>query len=247
MAAVALVREVIPAPQAHRYSGGVSAAEAPLLLRGHGDGSDNGGVKPTKYRSRSHDDTRLWPRRAMTRSQGFTRGDLDTSFPLDDKMLALRGTTDTTTYYAAVGVYFTVVAAAWREAERKPASRIVADAPELIAQLVRVGLLDGDERVQKRAYMHSVARAISARRQSTERKQRNRAGMSRGTDRDSRDRHAVSTDIQSGAERSGAEPYRAVPTDQSGSVPRAGAKNGLKATLGEFHDVVKPFPSGKPA
>lgn len=171
----------------------------------------------------------------MTRLQGFQRGDLDTSFPLDDKFLALRASTDPITYYAATGIYFTIVAATWREAERKSAGRIAPDAPELIAHLVRVGLLDAEECVTKRAYTHSVGRAVRARRSSTDRKSRNRAGMSRGTDRDSRDRHGVSTDIQSGAERSGAVP--SVQSLQGRSV--AGARNGLKATLGDFADVVK--------
>lgn len=151
----------------------------------------------------------------MTRAQGFARGDLDTSFPLDDKFLALRGSVDPPTYYAAAGVYFHIVAATWREAERKPGSRVAPDAPELIAHLVRVGLLDGDECVQRRAYTHLIGRALRARRTATNRKQRNRAGMSRETDRDSDGRHGMSTDIQSGAERSGAVQSGA---DQSGAV-----------------------------
>lgn len=140
----------------------------------------------------------------MGRAQGFARGDIDTAFPLDDKFLALRGQADPVTYYAASGVYFHVVAGTWREAERKPASRIAPDAPEIVALLVRVGLLDADECVPRRAFTHFLGRAVRARRAATDRKARNRTQMSRVTDRDTRDRHALSTDIQSGAERSGA-------------------------------------------
>lgn len=157
----------------------------------------------------------------MTRAQGFARGDLDTAFPLDDKFLALRSSTDGPTYYAATGVYFHIVAATWREAERKPATRITPDAAPYIAHLVRVGLLDGDECIPRRAYGHSVGRALRARKAATDRKSRNRSGMSRGTDSDTRGSHAVSTDIQSRTEQ-----IRSVPSVQSRPAHATGATNG---------------------
>jgi hypothetical protein len=120
----------------------------------------------------------------MTRSQGFARGDLDTSFPLDDKFLALRGRLTSERYYAGVGVYWTVVAAVWREAERKIAIRVVPDAADLIDELIAVGLLDPDGRVPSRAFTNHIGRARRQRKVSAERQARNRAGKSRGVTRD---------------------------------------------------------------
>ena len=115
----------------------------------------------------------------MPRSQGFARGDLDTSFPLDDKFLALRGRLTAERYYAGVGVYWTIVAAVWREAERKVALRVVPDAAELIDELIAVGLLDPDGRVPSRAFTNHIGRARRQRKSSTERQARNRAEKSR--------------------------------------------------------------------
>ena len=121
----------------------------------------------------------------MTRSQGFARGDLDTAFPLDDKFIALRGLLTPERYYAAVGVYFTVVAATWREAERKLAVRVAPDAPALIEDLVAVGLFDGTGRVSTRAFTSWIGRARRNRKSATDRQARNRAGLSREVTRDS--------------------------------------------------------------
>lgn len=120
----------------------------------------------------------------MPRSQGFARGDLDTAFPLDDKFLALRGRLDAERYYAAAGVYFTVVAATWREAERKVAIRVAPDAPDLIEHLVAVGLLGDDGRLPTRVFTSWVGRARRQRKSSAERQARNRAGKSREVTRD---------------------------------------------------------------
>ena len=121
----------------------------------------------------------------MPRSQGFARGDLDTAFPLDDKFLDLRGRLSSERYYAATGVYFHVVAACWREAERKIALRVVPDGDGLIDELIAVGLLDPDGRVPNRAFVNHIGRARRQRRASTERQARNRAGKSREVTRDS--------------------------------------------------------------
>lgn len=128
----------------------------------------------------------------MPRSQGFARGDLDAAFPLDDKFLALRGSVSVERYYQATGVYFHIAAATWREAERKPASKVCPDAGEIIDDLVRVGLLDSDGCVTRRAYMHTVGRAKAQRRTASDRQARNRAGMSRVTPRDNGVTNAVS-------------------------------------------------------
>lgn len=111
----------------------------------------------------------------MPRSAGFARGDLDTAFPLDDKFLALRGRLTFDRYYAATGVYFHVVAASWREAERKAAIRVVPDAADLISELVAVGLLDENGRVPTRAFGAWVGRARKARKAAAERQARKRS------------------------------------------------------------------------
>ena len=116
----------------------------------------------------------------MPRSQGFARGDIDTAFPLDDKFLALRGRLSSERYYTAVGVYFTVVAATWREAERKTAAKVAPDAAVPIEDLQSAGLLDADGRVTNRAFTSWIGRARRLRKASTERQARNRAEKSRG-------------------------------------------------------------------
>ena len=82
----------------------------------------------------------------MARSQGFAIGDFDTSFPLDDKVLDLAArAASRPLYYQAVGVYFHVFGAAWRDAERKNVGRLAPGAsPRAIALLVEVGLLNAD-------------------------------------------------------------------------------------------------------
>lgn len=121
----------------------------------------------------------------MSRSQGFARGDLDTAFPLDDKFMALRVRLTPEKYYAAVGVYFTIVAATWREADRKPGPKVAPDAAEIIEELVSAGLLDGSGRVTSRAFTSWIGRARASRKSATERQARNRAGMSRATNGES--------------------------------------------------------------
>ena len=112
----------------------------------------------------------------MPRAQGFARGDIDTAFPLDDKFLALRGRLTAERYYAATGVYFTVVAATWREAERKVALRVAPDAADLIDELVAVGLLTADGRVSTKAFTTWIGRAKRNRKVTSDRQARNRAG-----------------------------------------------------------------------
>ena len=129
----------------------------------------------------------------MSRQQGFARGDFDTSFPLDDRMMRLRASLPPAEFYAAVGVWWHIVAAAWRRAERKPGLLTCPEAPEAIASLVSVGLLDRSERLPLRAYNGWVGRALSSRATQTDRKRRQRGSgaspdgsnperMSRGTD-----------------------------------------------------------------
>lgn len=115
----------------------------------------------------------------MARAQGFARGDFDTSFPIDDKFLALRHAVEPGRYYAAAGVYWHIVAAAWREVERKPAGRICPDAEAEIADLMSVQLLETDERLPNRAFVAYIGRAKRQRLQTSARQRQHREGMSR--------------------------------------------------------------------
>lgn len=120
----------------------------------------------------------------MPRALGFSRGDLDAAFPLDDKFLALRGRVSADRYYEAAGIYFHVAAATWREAERKPVSKVCPDAGDIVADLIAVGLFDSDGCVTRRAFTNTVGRAKRQRRAASDRQARNRAGKSRVTNRD---------------------------------------------------------------
>lgn len=123
----------------------------------------------------------------MPRAQGFARGDLDAAFPLDDKFLALRGRVSAERYYEATGIYFHVAAATWREAERKPVSKVCPDAGDIVADLIAVGLFDSEGCVTRRAFTNTVGRAKRQRRAASNRQARNRAGKSRLTTRDTAD------------------------------------------------------------
>jgi hypothetical protein len=120
----------------------------------------------------------------MARAQGFARGDFDTSFPIDDKFLAMRNALPPERYYAATGVYWHIAAAAWREVERKPALRICPDAEQEIADLVAHKLLESDTTLKRRAFAAYIGRAKRQRSSASDRKRRNREGMSRGVTRD---------------------------------------------------------------
>lgn len=111
----------------------------------------------------------------VPRAQGFARGDLDAAFPLDDKFIALRGRVTAERYYEAAGIYFHVAAATWREAERKPVSKVCPDAGDVVTDLIAVGLFDEDGCVTRRAFANTVGRAKRQRRVTTDRQARNRS------------------------------------------------------------------------
>ena len=180
----------------------------------------------------------------MARAQGFSRGDLDTAFPLDDKFLALRGSLSPERYYTAVGVYFTVVAATWREAERKAAAKVAPDAAVPIGDLQSVGLLDSEGRVTNRAFASWIGRARRARKVSTERQARNRAGKSRGvtpvsrvTERDTAGTVGTVGTVTEGTVGTGeSEGVDALDTYWSltGKYPNGRSKEWLEALVNEF-------------
>lgn len=160
----------------------------------------------------------------MPRSQGFARGDFDTSFPIDDKFLALRVAVDPARYYAATGVYWHVVAAAWREAERKPAGRICPDAEAQIADLVAVKLLDPDERLPNRAFLAYVGRAKRHRSKTSDRQRQHREGKSRVS-------HGMSR-----VTNSDSSVTNALSQSRARSVPPVTGEEGLVGGPGEGED-----------
>lgn len=112
----------------------------------------------------------------MARSQGFAIGDFDTSFPLDDKVLDLAARAGSRPlYYQAVGVYFHVFGAAWRDGERKTAARLAPGAsPRAVALLIEVGLLDADGMLPAKSFENWVGRALEHRRNATDRQRKSR-------------------------------------------------------------------------
>ncbi len=189
----------------------------------------------------------------MPRSQGFARGDIDTAFPLDDKFLALRGRMSGERYYSATGVYFHVVAATWREAERKIAIRIVPDAADLIDDLIAVGLLDPDGRVPPRAFTNHIGRARRQRKASTDRQARKRAVQSVQTDRDEksapsttpRNRAGMSREVtrDSGVTARDTAPLRSVGTEGTDGSDEGGAGGNEPDAAVSLHVRTGRFPS----
>ena len=112
----------------------------------------------------------------MARSQGFAIGDFDTSFPLDDKVLDLAARAGSRpVYYQAVGIYFHVFGAAWRDGERKNVGRLAPGAsPRAVALLIEVGLLDADGMLPAKSFENWVGRAMERRRSGADRTKRSR-------------------------------------------------------------------------
>lgn len=170
----------------------------------------------------------------MTRAQGFARGDIDTAFPLDDKFLDLRGRLTVERYYAAAGVYFHIVAATWREAERKAGLRITPDATDSLADLIAVGLLDADGRVPNRAFTNFIGRARRQRKASAERQARSRAQKSRPVTHDKRVTHGESAPLRSALNRT---------VGTVGTVETTGSAEGGEPD--PFHETVQWLASRK--
>ena len=114
----------------------------------------------------------------MARSQGFAIGDFDTSFPLDDKVLDLAArAASRPLYYQAVGVYFHVFGAAWRDGERKTAARLAPGAtPRAVTLLIEVGLLDVDGMLPVKSFANWVGRALEHRKGNADRQRKSRYG-----------------------------------------------------------------------
>jgi hypothetical protein len=115
----------------------------------------------------------------MAVRKGFAVGDFDPSFPLDDKFVMLANLLPTADYLAASGLYWHLLAAAWRDGRRATIRRIFPTAPEpLVAALRQVELLDARDMVTRRAFDHWVGSALARRAAETARKAAQRAGKS---------------------------------------------------------------------
>jgi len=111
----------------------------------------------------------------MARSTGFATGDFDTAFPLDEKFIALRSNTGANVYYSACGIWWHVVAAAWRTATLPDVHRVCPDAdPDEVGALIRAGLLDTDGRLPATAFDSWPGAALERRRDNADRQARHR-------------------------------------------------------------------------
>ena len=119
---------------------------------------------------------------------GFTSGDFDPAFPLDDKFITLSTlVADRAAYYEAVGVYWHVVAAAWRDGVRRSIARAAPGArPEIVNALITAELVDPDQALPGTSFDRWVGTAQRRRAGWAERKrmERESTGVS-GTPRES--------------------------------------------------------------
>lgn len=106
----------------------------------------------------------------MTTSRGFSRGDFDTSFPLDERFLKIAKRLAPSRYLQAVGAYWLVVAAAWRDARRPVVEDFAVGVdPRVVEALVEVGLLDAEHRLAESSYEHWIGKALARRRADADR------------------------------------------------------------------------------
>src|SRR3990172_5013223 len=142
----------------------------------------------------------------MARSQGFAIGDFDTSFPLDDKVLDLAGRAGSRpVYYQAVGIYFHIFGAAWRDGERKNVGRLAPGAsPRAVALLIEVGLLDADGMLPAKSFENWVGRALEHRKSNADRQRKSRYGRDGGVTAPSvTDSHTQSRTSRAGQDATG--------------------------------------------
>ena len=102
---------------------------------------------------------------------GFRIGDFDPHFPLDDKFMALAAVVPNRgVYFEATGVYWHVVAAAWRDGVRKSAVKVAPGASaECVKALQDAELLDGDTMIPAASFVTWVGAAKQRREESAER------------------------------------------------------------------------------
>lgn len=173
--------------------------------------------------------------------QGFVRGDLDPSFPLDAKFRELRRQVGSDRYYAATGVYFHVAAEMWRVAERPSARTVCYDADQAVDDLVSVGLLDGDGCITRRAFANTVARARKQRRAAADRQARNRAQKSHDVTRDNPVTHALVGTVRDGTDTSLLEGTREEPRDPADAYWSLTGKYPTEKTLSWVDDLTAKY------
>lgn len=107
--------------------------------------------------------------------QVFPTGDFDPAFPLDTKFLDLAARYPRL-YYSAVGIYWTVVAATWRDASRRPVGRVAPGArAEAVAALTDAGLLDEEGCIPSSSFENWVGQAVTRRTDWRDRQRSSRA------------------------------------------------------------------------
>ncbi len=149
---------------------------------------------------------------------GFRLGDFDPHFPLDDKFMALAAVVpDRQTYFEATGVYWHVVAAAWRDGVRKKALKVAPGASLIAVEaLQQAGLLDGEFMVPEQTFANWIGVAARRREEWAEKKRAQRLSSVSGTPSAVR-----------GTPRDG----RRVPTGQVQVQDRTGGVQGGNGTL----------------
>lgn len=110
--------------------------------------------------------------------KGFTTGDFDPSFPLDDKFAALQRTTDRTTYHVCSSIYWHLAAATWREGKRISVRRVTDATDVEVAHLRRVGLIGADDRIPRGPFSTWIGAALKRRKAAADRQARRRSGGS---------------------------------------------------------------------
>jgi len=158
---------------------------------------------------------------------GFTSGDFDPAFPLDDKFLVLAAVTpDRRTYYEATGVYWHVVAASWNAGRRMNVARTAPAASEgALKALFESGLLDPDGSLPGSSFNRWVGAAQARRAGWAERKRMERA--SAGVTETPRESHATSSSQNGPPERDvpatlmDSDGLSGTPPDSRGVTPRA--------------------------
>jgi len=116
----------------------------------------------------------------MARPRGFASGDFDPAYALDDKFRSLAAATDRRTYLAAEGLWWELVAAAWRDAQRASIERAVPDSPADLVELLRKHrLIDSSGRLPRSGYNRWIGAALARRQAEADRKARQRGGRSR--------------------------------------------------------------------
>jgi len=112
----------------------------------------------------------------MTRPRGFSSGDFDPAYALDEKFRTMAAAVDRRTYLAAEGLWWELISAAWRDAQRGAIEKVIPDSPpDLVAVLRSARLIDHQGRLPRRGFDRWIGAALARRQSETDRKARQRA------------------------------------------------------------------------